>query len=196
MAGTAAGAPPPPWNSAISKEPQLRCRKQRASFVALREAAVRQRDEVNRVTSVTNNIRLLMPAVFASAVIAAIAACDILNPGPSGPGELRANIVSPNANDGAAVLELTGGAGLGLVTTDNGEAFYQHDGATTRVVVVLENPGLITFMVRVEDVAALPSVTVLQVADGNNELRTSVSGYDVEWVRLADSDLRLQRRGQ
>jgi hypothetical protein len=67
--------------------------------------------------------------------------------------------------------------------------FYEHDGSTTRLVVILDDPGPITFRVRVDDVAELPSATVIQVADGDNELRTSLSEYEIEWVQLADSDL-------
>jgi len=145
---------------------------------------------------VTKNSRILSGVISASVMIAAIAACDIFSPGPSGPGELHANLVSPNATEGAAVLEVTGGVGLGLVTTDHGQAFYQADGGTTRVVVILDDPGQITFQIRVQDVAELPSVMVVQVADGSNELRTSLTGYDVEWVQLADSDLDLHSGGQ
>jgi hypothetical protein len=49
---------------------------------------------------------------------------------------------------------------------------------------------------RVEDVSVLPTATVIQVADGNNELRASVSGYEAEWVQLADSDRDLHRSAQ
>ena len=120
--------------------------------------------------------------------------CDFLGlSGPSGPGELHANIVSPNALEGAAVLEITGGLGLGSITSDNGEVFYEHDGGTTRLVVILDHPGPITFRVRVTDVAELPSATMIQIADGNNELRTSLSDYEIEWIQVADSDLDLHR---
>jgi hypothetical protein len=120
--------------------------------------------------------------------------CDFLGlSGPSGPGELYASIVSPNTLDGAAVIEITGGSGLGSITSDNGEVFYEHDGGTTRLVIILENPGPITFRVRVTDVAELPSAMVIQIADGNNELRTSLSDYEIEWIQVADSDLDLHR---
>ena len=141
----------------------------------------------------SKNARILTRVITASVIIAAFAACDIFSPGPSGPGELQASLMSPNATEGAAVLEVTGGVGLGSVTTDHGQAFYQADGGTTRIVIILDDPGQITFQIRVRDVAELPSVTVVQVADGSNELRTSLAGYDVEWIQLADSDLDLHR---
>jgi hypothetical protein len=85
---------------------------------------------------------------------------------------------------------------LGSITSDFGDVFFQRDGNTTRVVLVLDDPGLLTFQMRVEDVSVLPEITVVQVADGNNELRLSVSGYEAEWVQLADSDRDLHRSAQ
>jgi hypothetical protein len=144
--------------------------------------------------ALTKEIRLRTSIASALLISAAITACDFLGlSGPSGPGELYANIVSPNATDGAAVIEITGGVGLGTITSDDGEVFFQHDGATTRLVVILDDPGPITFRVRADDVAELPSATVIQVADGNNELRTSLSDYEIEWAQVADSDLELHR---
>ena len=141
----------------------------------------------------TKNSRMITSAVSALLLSVAIAGCDVLGlSGPSGPGELVANLLSPNPTEGAAVLEVSGVVGLGSVTTDNGEAFYETDGSITRVVVILDDPGQITFNIRTQDVADLPAVTVVQVADGNNELRSSLDGYDVEWAQLADSDLNLR----
>ena len=141
----------------------------------------------------TKNSRMITSAVSALLLSVAIVGCDVLGlSGPSGPGELVANLLSPNPTEGAAVLEVSGVVGLGSVTTDNGEAFYETDGSITRVVVILDDPGQITFNIRTQDVADLPAVTVVQVADGNNELRSSLDGYDVEWAQLADSDLNLR----
>ena len=142
----------------------------------------------------TKNARICATVVSALLIPTTALGCDFLGlSGPSGPGALHANVVSPNAFDGAAVLEITGGLGLGSITSDDGEVFYERDGGTTRLVIILEDPGPITFQIRVDDVAELPSATVIQVADGNNELRTSLSGYDIEWVQVADSDLDLHR---
>ena len=145
----------------------------------------------------TKNARIFMSVVSALLISATVTACDFLGlSGPSGPGELYATIVSPNAVDGAAVLELTGVSQLGYVRSDHGDIFLSSDGGTTRVVVLLDDPGPIRFHIRVEDVAELPSVTVVQVADANNELRSSLSGYDVEWVQVADSDREFHRSTQ
>jgi hypothetical protein len=147
---------------------------------------------------VTKHARILVSAISVVLISVSVAGCDFLGlSGPSGPGELHANVVASGvANDGAAVLELTGVTGLGSINSDDGDVFYERDGNTTRVVVVLREPGLITFFMRVEDVSEIPSLTVVQVADGNNELRSSISDYDVEWVQLADSDRELHRSVQ
>ena len=117
-----------------------------------------------------------------------LASCDLGLWGPSGPGEVQVTLLSPHGPEGAAVLELTGGVGLGEVTTELGDAFYEHDGGTTRVVVILDEPGRIVFTVRTEDVGARPSVTVLQVADSANQLRAGLSSYMVELDQREDPE--------
>lgn len=109
-----------------------------------------------------------------------LGACDSTGPeGPKGPGALVATLVSPNGNEASAVFEITGGIDLSFVSTVGGEAFYQHSGGSSRVVVVLDDPGEIQFRVGAEDVGELPQISVIQVADGDNHLRSSVSGYEV-----------------
>ena len=133
--------------------------------------------------------RLLSVAATAAFLSSTFAACDFLGLGaPSGPGELHAYITSPNQAEGAAVLELTSGLSLGTITSNDGDVFYRHEGGTTRLVVILHDPGEITFHMRVDELSEIPSVTIVQVADGNNELRSSVSEYEVEWVQIADGD--------
>ena len=107
-------------------------------------------------------------------------ACDSTGPdGPKGPGALTATLVSPNGAEASAVFEFTGGVDLSFVSVVGGEAFYQHSGGSSRVVVVLDDPGEIQFRVGTADVGEIPQVTVIQVADGNNDLRPSVSGYEI-----------------
>jgi len=113
-------------------------------------------------------------------LLLASGACDSTGPdGPQGPGALMATLISPNGAEASAVFELTGGIDLSFVSTVGGEAFYQHSGGSSRIVVVLDDPGEIQFRVGTEDVGELPEVTVIQVADGANNLRASVSGYEV-----------------
>lgn len=135
-------------------------------------------------------------AALALALFIAFAGCDFLGlSGPSGPGELHATVTSTRGTpDGAAVIELTGLASPEYMRCDQGQVFHRSDGTTTRLVVILDAPGPIEFFLRVADVADLPSGTVIQVADGNNELVTSVEDYEIEWMRIADSDLDAHRR--
>jgi len=116
-----------------------------------------------------------------------VAACSDSGPsGPSGPGTFRADLASPNGAEGAAVFELTGGVGLGDVTMSGGEVLYDHGPGATLIIVLLDTPGQIRFQIRTENVGSLPSVTVVQVADGGNELRESLSGYAVQLVQVED----------
>jgi len=121
------------------------------------------------------------------AVVAVFTSCDFgIFGGPSGPGLFDVTLTSPYGPDGAAVLELTGGVGLGVVAVDLGQSFYEHDGSTTRAVVVLAVPGPIHFTVRAEDIGKIPTVTLVQVAGADNELRQDLSAYDVSVERIED----------
>ena len=104
--------------------------------------------------------------------------------GPSGPGLFNVTLTAPYGPDGAAVIDLIDGVGLGVVAVDLGESFYEHAGNTTRAVVVMASPGPIHFTVRTEDVGKLPTVTLVQVADGENQLREDLSAYDVTIERI------------
>jgi hypothetical protein len=118
---------------------------------------------------------------LAALVLLATGACDSTGPdGPRGPGSFLATLVSPNGDEGSAVFELTGGVELGAVTGFGGEVFHQHFGGSTRVVVVLDQPGQISFRIGTGDVGEPPEAAVIQVADGENELRPSVAAYRVE----------------
>jgi hypothetical protein len=133
-----------------------------------------------------------LPVVVVAAF--ALASCGLDLFGPGGPGVIRVTLASPYGPDGAAVLELTGGVGPSIVASELGDTFYEHGGGTTRVVVILHEPGQIEFTVRVEDVGARPSVTLVQVADGANRLRTSLSDYEVDLEQLEDMTSSRQRR--
>jgi hypothetical protein len=121
-------------------------------------------------------------------IVLAAGACDFLGPDcPSGPGSLIATLVSPNGHEASAVFEVTGGAGLGEVSTDGGEVFFQHLEDSSRVVVVMDAPGEIEFLIETDDIGRFPDVEAIQVADGRNELRASLSGYEVRVSREKDS---------
>lgn len=117
--------------------------------------------------------------------------CEDLGPsGPRGPGSVGVDLISPYGAEGSAVFEVVGGTGLGTVTASGGEVFYEHGSDAIRVVVVLDAPGEIGFEVRSRDVRNLPTVTLVQVADGDDQLRSSLAGYEVGLVQLEDGGSR------
>ena len=114
-------------------------------------------------------------------LLALIGGCEDLGPsGPSGPGTLRIDLVSPNGAEGSAVFEVRGATGIGSVSASNALVFYHHGAEATRVVVVNDEPGEIGFRLQVEEVRDVPSVTLTQVADALDRLRSSLAGYEVE----------------
>lgn len=111
----------------------------------------------------------------------AMGACDSLGPEDNrGPGSLTVSLLSPNGAEGSAVFELVGGRGFSTVSAIGGEAIYQHFGGSSRIVVVMDEPGVVRFKVRTEGIQELPEVNLIQVASGANELRGSLAGYMVE----------------
>lgn len=116
-----------------------------------------------------------------------LSGCDFFGPdGPSGPGRLQADLVSPNGAESAVVLELVGGRDLGSPALEGGDVFFEQDGNTLRIVAVLDDPGPIRVDLRTEDVAKLPSAAVIQVADGENEVRASLEGYKISFTKVPD----------
>ena len=134
--------------------------------------------------------RMMFRAAVLGLLAFTVGACDSLGPdGPKGPGSLLATLVSPNGTEASAVFELTGGIGLGTVSPVGGEVFYQHFGGSSRVVVVMDEPGEVQFQVRTEDIGQLPEAVVIQVAGGDDQLRPSLSGYSVLFAREEDPSL-------
>lgn len=133
------------------------------------------------------NRQLIRALAGLGLLVAGLGACDVLGPGgPEGPGAFSATLISPNGAEGSGVFELVGGIGLGTVLPVDGEVLYHHADGSTRIVVVLDEPGEIRFKVRTEDIGELPDVRVLEVADGADQLRPSLSGYSVRFRREKD----------
>ena len=107
-----------------------------------------------------------------------LASCDSTN--PSGPGTLTAVLKSPNGAEGAAVLDVEG---IVESMSANGDVtLYQTpSGQATRAVLVRLTPGELSMKVTLADVSRTPQITVVEVADGDNKVRPSVSGYNVEF---------------
>ncbi len=126
----------------------------------------------------TPSRRCLAKHVLTTVLALALAACSSDGTAPKGPGEFRGVVVSPDGDLGAAVLELGGVADLTPVA---GRAFTQRNGDVLRVVIVLDEPGQIEFRIRLADPAGQPAATLVEVADGDNQVPESISGYRVEF---------------
>ncbi len=110
-----------------------------------------------------------------------LSACGSEPVGPSGPGQLEVTLHStdtPTAS-AAAVVELTG-PGINAVTPVDGELFVGVAGNTARVVVLPEQPGLIRFLINVDDRSMPPSTRLIEIADSENQLQ-STEGYRFEF---------------
>lgn len=75
------------------------------------------------------------------------------------------------------------GSGIGEVEAPAEHLFQFARGDTLRMLVVLESPGDVTFTVPVPDVNEPPAATVVQVAAGDDGLRTDLTGYRVRLRR-------------
>ena len=115
--------------------------------------------------------------VFLTAVL--LSACKDSGTDPKGGGEFVVTLASPNPAESAAVIELSG-SGITDVTARGGQVFTEQAGNTTRVVVILDTPGRIQFGVSVAPGNQIPTGTLVEVADSNNQLRASLSGYSIQ----------------
>lgn len=117
-------------------------------------------------------------------VVAVLLAAGCSDEGPvSGRGTMTATVVGPNGAEGAAVLALLGD-GVGEISPiGTTEVHARAGGSITRVVLIDQNGGPLSFQVAVADTTQPPSVVVEQVAGPDDELRPSVEGYSVELSR-------------
>ena len=111
-----------------------------------------------------------------------VAACSDVAP-ESGPGTVTATIVSPNGSEGAAAVTLVG-RGIGDVEAVGDTEVHQYrDANGTRLVLVNQAGGTLSFQVALSDTTHLPVVVVQEVAAPDDELRASLQGYDVRFDR-------------
>ncbi len=111
--------------------------------------------------------------------------CGSESPVPLGPGEVRGVLVSPHGAEAAAVISLSG-TGISDVQAERGSLFQQTDGSLTRVVLILDEPGEMSFTVRVTERSEPPAANVLEVADEDNKLRDRLPLYRVEFTPVPD----------
>lgn len=124
---------------------------------------------------------------FAAPLVVALAACDggpETPPTPTG-GEYDALLQGPTASESAALVELTG-AGIEDVRS-NGPGIVASSPVSggRRVVVVRPAAGPIGFRIRVADGSPPPTARVVEVADADDQLRASLTGYQVALTRVA-----------
>lgn len=97
-----------------------------------------------------------------------------------GAGTLVATVVSPNVNEGAAIVTVTGPGITGVSAAPGGQVFSQPQGEGVRVVVVAEPAAVLSFLVEVDDTTADFTGQVLEVAGPTDVLRNSLVNYEVE----------------
>jgi hypothetical protein len=122
------------------------------------------------------------PRLLSLLAIAALAACS--DGGPvSGPGTLTATLISPNGPEGAALVILVGD-GVGDVTpVGNTEVFARAGSSTTRIVLLHQAGGELSFRVAVADTTQPPEAVVQEVAGSDDELRATLADYSLEFRR-------------
>jgi hypothetical protein len=99
------------------------------------------------------------------------------------PGTLTARLVTPNSDDGAIIVDITGPAPAAEPTalTPGASLYARSNGNTARVAVfgALGSGALVRFSVPDVNAASQYSAQVAEVSDRSNALRPSVTGYQV-----------------
>ena len=128
------------------------------------------------------NTRLYVVMVLALGLVAGIACSDDETPAGPTAGTLSVTLTTPNMDDGAILFEVTGPDIVSVtVTVPEHYTHVGHDGSTLTMVIVgdIESGLLVGFDVPDASAVASYSATALQVADRTNELRGTLSGYDL-----------------
>ncbi|NIN72259.1 MAG: hypothetical protein GTO46_10155 [Gemmatimonadetes bacterium] len=97
---------------------------------------------------------------------------------PPGAGDLVVNLISPHGDEGAAVFE-TSDAGITGVDCDGCDVYHNRVGGTSRIVVLMDISGDLSFTMSVADRQSHPELQVIEVADPSNQARDDVSQYAV-----------------
>ncbi|HET7232953.1 MAG TPA: hypothetical protein VFJ16_23290 [Longimicrobium sp.] len=129
---------------------------------------------------------------IASAALCVIAAAcgdgkrGVVEPPAPVPGVLTVSLATPNADDRAAVLTITGPAAISSVSPSTGIVEHHRTNAgTTRVAVfgALSSGALLRISVADVNQAAQYTVSLEEVADATNALRPTLTGYTASVVR-------------
>jgi hypothetical protein len=125
-------------------------------------------------------VRIRLQTLLALPLVASLSlsACGTDDSGPT-PGVLTATLVSPNGPEGAAHVRLFG-EGIVEVRALDARTFSNVRGDTVNVVVVRDQPGDLRFLVSLADQSRVPVAAVVEVAGGDDKLRTNLQTYRVE----------------
>lgn len=126
-------------------------------------------------------------------VLGALAvACQEKPAEPTGPilpanGEIRLELTTPNADDRAVLLTVTGSV-AGLKAADGFSAYFQTQGATTTSVLVrdggesIPTGGVEVAVITVDAASAEFSVKLTQVAARSHAIRASLAAYSLRML--------------
>lgn len=132
---------------------------------------------IHHLLSRMTRIRTL-PAVALLAFVAMMS-CD----GATDPGDnvVTARLISPHADDAAALIELSGS--VDSVSAPSDIAVYSQATGTgvTRVLLIRETPGAMQLTLRLARGSSAPAAKVLEVSNGQDEPRADVTAYKVEY---------------
>ncbi len=131
--------------------------------------------------------------IFLGVAAIGLGSCGSEPTAPTGPGQFQVEVRGGYNDDAAIALELIG-SGINDLTAIKGELYFNNLGPITHVVLVLSEPGSISFLVDVDDVGEPPTVRVIEVADANNEMRASTTSYTVNLLQssLAPTEIWTQ----
>ena len=102
---------------------------------------------------------------------------------PPGPGILTATLKSPNGAEGAALVVLMG-PGIGEVTPVGSNQLCSNSSLDeVRIVLINQNDGTLAFRVEVADTTIKPAAIVEEVANPDNQIRSTLDGYQLEFRR-------------
>lgn len=120
--------------------------------------------------------------LFLLALLAA-SACDGGGTGAAlDGGEYIAALQSPHGDEGGAMLEMTTG-GVEDVSASSATLFRQPISDGVRLMLIRESAGRVEFRVVMAPGHELPTVRVVQVVDGDDNVRASTEGYQVTFTR-------------
>lgn len=127
----------------------------------------------------------LRSTFLAPLALLALAACDGgggTEPPPPPGGNYDAVLQGPTNAESAALLELTG-TGIEEVGSLTAAVFSTPVNGGQRVVLVRGTPGAIEFRVRVAPGNEPPTARIVELAGGDDQLRTPLTGYQVTFTR-------------